>query len=47
MNLIYDTTSGILRYDPDGSDALAATEIALVGVTTHPALSASNFLVVV
>jgi hypothetical protein len=47
MNLIYDTTSGILRYDADGNGSAASVEIALMGVTTHPALTAASFVVVV
>lgn len=47
MNLIYDTTSGILRYDADGNGAATSVEIALMGVTTHPALTAASFVVVV
>ncbi len=47
MNLMYDTTSGILRYDADGNGAVAPVEIALIGVLTHPALTTASFVVVV
>ena len=45
-HLIYDTTSGKLFYDADGNGAGAAVQIALLGLSTHPALTAADFVVV-
>ncbi|NML14071.1 pre-peptidase C-terminal domain-containing protein [Azohydromonas caseinilytica] len=44
--VIYNGATGALYYDADGSGAGAARQIALLGTTSHPALSASDFLVI-
>jgi Ca2+-binding RTX toxin-like protein len=45
--IIYDQSTGKLYYDADGSGAGAQVQFALVGTgTTHPVLSASDFLVI-
>ena len=44
--LIYNTTTGALYYDADGNGAGAAVQFALLGASTHPALSASDFVIV-
>ena len=36
--IVYDTTTGYLYYDADGSGAGAAVLVALIGTTTHPTL---------
>ena len=36
--IVYNTTTGILYYDADGSGAGAAVQIALLGTSTHPSL---------
>lgn len=43
--LIYDTTTGRLYYDADGVGGVAAVHFATVGTTTHPVLTASDFIV--
>ncbi|MBS1142492.1 MAG: hypothetical protein H6R13_3945, partial [Proteobacteria bacterium] len=43
--IVYNTTTGKLYYDADGLSSTAAVQIALIGTTTHAALSASDFLV--
>ena len=44
--IVYDTTSGALYYDADGSGAVEAVQIALLGTTTHSSLFFSNFQVI-
>ncbi|ACV34215.1 putative hemolysin-adenlyate cyclase protein [Candidatus Accumulibacter phosphatis] len=41
--IIYDTASGSLFYDADGSGSGAAVAIAVVGLATHPSLVYSDF----
>ena len=43
-HLIYNSTTGGLYYDADGSAKGAAVEVAILG--THPALVASDILIV-
>jgi hypothetical protein len=43
----YNTSSGILSYDADGSaSGSSAVQVVLIGVSNHPALTATDFLVV-
>ena len=44
--IVYDTTSGALYYDADGSGAVEPVQIALLGTTTHSSLFFSNFQVI-
>lgn len=46
--IIYDRASGSLYYDADGNTAggVAAVKFAIVGTTTHAALSAADFTIV-
>ncbi|MDK9693250.1 MAG: M10 family metallopeptidase C-terminal domain-containing protein [Sulfurimonas sp.] len=45
--IVYETDTGKLFYDADGSGtATAAIQIALLGTTTHPTISAADFVVV-
>jgi Ca2+-binding RTX toxin-like protein len=44
--IIYNTTSGALYYDADGSGNGAAVQIALIGLSTHPTLTYQDFLVI-
>lgn len=46
-HIIYDQLSGALYYDADGNGAGGQLQFATIGTTTHPALAASDFLVVV
>lgn len=43
--VIYNTTTGALYYDADGSGTSSAVQIALIGTSTHPALAATDFVV--
>ncbi|WP_395685071.1 beta strand repeat-containing protein [Caenimonas koreensis] len=43
--IVYDTTSGTLYYDSDGSGAAMPVAVAIIGDTTHPVLSAADFVV--
>lgn len=43
--VIYNTTTGALFYDADGTGKAAAVQIALIGTTTHPALVFGDFLI--
>ncbi|MDD2179152.1 M10 family metallopeptidase C-terminal domain-containing protein, partial [Acidovorax sp. D2M1] len=45
-NLIYSGTTGILTYDADGAGAGAAVQIALLGMSTHPAVLVNDFLLI-
>ena len=44
--LIYNTTSGKLFYDADGNGAGAGVQIALIGLSTHAALTNADFVVI-
>jgi Ca2+-binding RTX toxin-like protein len=44
--IVYNTTTGALFYDADGSGSGAAIQIALMGMTTHPTLTYQDFLIV-
>jgi Ca2+-binding RTX toxin-like protein len=43
--IIYDTTTGNLYYDADGSSSFAAVLIALIGTTTHPSITYTDILI--
>lgn len=45
--IIYDTSSGALYYDADGLGGTAAVKFTSLGITSHPAVDAGDFLVVV
>ena len=44
--LLYDTASGLLRFDKDGTGVAVAVVVAQIGVDAHPMLSAGDFLIV-
>ena len=44
--IVYNTTSGALYYDADGSGSSAAVQIALMGLSIHPTLTYQDFLIV-
>ena len=44
-HLIYNSTSGALYYDENGSGAGAAVKVAILGTSTHPALTAADILI--
>ena len=45
--IVYDTTSGNLYYDTDGSGGGAAVIVATIGITIHPTLTYSDIQLVV
>jgi Ca2+-binding RTX toxin-like protein len=44
--IVYNHDDGAVFYDADGDGAVAAIQIALIGVTTHPALTNADFVVI-
>ena len=44
--IVYNSSTGALYYDANGSVSGQNVQIALIGTTTHPALTASDFLVI-
>ncbi|MDK9693205.1 MAG: hypothetical protein OEL19_03010 [Sulfurimonas sp.] len=44
--VLYNTTSGVLSYDADGNGAGAAVAFALLGTSTHPTITAADFVVI-
>ena len=44
--VIYNSSNGALFYDADGNGAGAATQIAMLGTGTHPALTYADFFVI-
>lgn len=44
--IIYDAGTGSLFYDADGTGAGAQVRFAVLGTTTHPTVTASDFLVI-
>ncbi|SEM07518.1 Ca2+-binding protein, RTX toxin-related [Syntrophus gentianae] len=44
--IIYNTSTGALFYDADGTGATAAVQIAVIGSTSHPALTNADFMVI-
>lgn len=44
--IVYNSSTGALYYDANGSVSGQNVQIALIGTTTHPTLAASDFLVV-
>lgn len=44
--IVYNSSTGALYYDANGSGAGAAVQVALIGTSIHPTLSTSDFLVI-
>ena len=44
--IVYNTSTGVLYYDADGSGADAAVAVALIGVAVHPTLVASDLVII-
>ena len=44
--ICYNTTTGALSYDADGSGAGASVAFAVLGTTVHPMLTAADFVIV-
>lgn len=46
QHLLYNSSTGALYYDADGSGSAAAIEIGLIGTTSHPVITSTDFLVI-
>jgi Ca2+-binding RTX toxin-like protein len=44
--ILYNSSTGVLSYDADGSGKGAAVQIALIGTSTHAALTYADFVVI-
>jgi Ca2+-binding RTX toxin-like protein len=44
--IVYNTTSGALYYDADGSGNTAAIQIAMMGLSIYPTINYQDFLIV-
>jgi serralysin len=44
--VVYNTTTGALYYDADGSESGAAVQIALLGTSSHPTTAFTDFAVI-
>ena len=44
QRFLYDTTTGLLRFDRDGTGVAAPLEVAQLGLLTHPTLQAADIL---
>ena len=42
--IIYDQSNGAIYYDADGSGAVAAIQIAIIGVETHSTITSTDFI---
>ena len=43
--VLYNTSTGALLYDADGSGSGVAVQFATLGTTTHPTILASDFII--
>jgi len=43
--IVYNTSTGALYYDADGSGSVAAVQIAIIGVGNHPTMNAADLVV--
>jgi Ca2+-binding RTX toxin-like protein len=46
INFSYDSGSGTLSYDADGAGEGAAVDIAIIGLSGHPAILGNDFLII-
>jgi hypothetical protein len=44
--VVYNTTTGALYYDADGTGSVAAVQIAILGSSSHPTLTNADFAVI-
>ena len=44
--IIYNTSTGALYYDADGTGAIAAVQVAIIGTSTHPALAYTDIHII-
>ena len=44
--IIYNSSTGALFYDADGTGSTAVVQIAVIGISSHPALTNADFMVI-
>lgn len=46
QHILYDQSTGVLWYDPDGNGAATQTAFAKLGTSTHPTIDWTDFAII-